>query len=149
MRNILVATLALAPVLVHAQTLSPVRSGASAPVLESKLVSPGAVNGAAAASLVKTPVLVKPRLIKSFAVLEDPNLQDASARARERCVTVSMSVTEQGVPTDLKIVESDDPMINRNVLESVAQYRFAPASLHEKPIEVPLVLKLHVVPESR
>ena len=149
MRNILMATLVLAPVLVHAQAPSPAQPGAQTPVLESRLVSPSAVNPAASAAVVPpTSVLLEPKLIKWSDIAEDQHVSDDGARYHERAITVSMIVNEKGLPTDLKIVNSDDPLLNQEVLEAVAQYRFAPATLNSKPTAVPLSLKIRVLPKA-
>lgn len=149
MRNILMATLVLAPVLVHAQAPSPAQPGAQTPVLESRLVSPGAVNGAAAAKVgPPTSILLEPKLIKWTNVAIDRHASDDDALYQEHAVTVSMIVNEKGIPTDLKIVDSEDPRLNNGVLDAVAQYRFTPASLNSKATAVPLSLKVHVVPQA-
>lgn len=148
MRNILMATLALAPVLVHAQSQSPAQArGANAPVLESRLVTPKATDGAAAPSAIH-PIsnLLQPKLTKWANIAEDEHNWN-SPRYQASTVTVSMTVTEKGVPTDLKVVDSQDPLLNRSVLDAVANYRFAPASLDSKPTAVPLLLTVRVLPE--
>jgi TonB family protein len=148
MRNILMATLALAPVLVHAQSQSPAQpSGASAPVLESRLVTPNAANGAAASSTIHISNLLQPKLTKWTNIAIDEHNWN-SPRYQTSTVTVSMTVTEQGVPTDLKVVDSEDPLLNRSVLDAVANYRFAPASLDSRPTAVPLLLTVRVLPEK-
>jgi len=150
MRTILMATLALAPALVHAQSQSPAPTrNPNAQVLESKLVTPNAVDSAAASNAVlPTSTLLAPKLIKWSNVTEDRSWQIAGPD-HERTFAVSMTVTESGVPTDLKIVDSEDPMLNRSVLDAVANYRFTPASLDSKPTSVPMVLTVRVVPQTR
>ena len=150
MRTILMATLALAPVLVHAQSQSPAQTrNTPAQVLESKLVAPNAVDNAAASSaIVPTSTLLAPRLIKWTNVTEDRSWQVAGPD-HQRTFAVSMTVTESGVPTDLKIVDSEDPRLNRSVLDAVANYRFTPASLDSRPTSVPLMLTVRVVPQTR
>jgi len=147
MRTFLVATLALVPVLVHAQAPSPAQPGAQTPVLESKLVAPAAVNDASP-SAISTADLLGPRLIKWSKITEDNSLPD-SLRQQERSFAVSMTIDAQGIPADLKIVDSDDPLLNRAVLDAVANYRFTPASLDSRPTAVPLVLKVHVIPTAQ
>jgi TonB family protein len=150
MRTILMATLVLAPVLVHAQSQSSVQPrGANAPVLESRLVAPNAVESAPSANTTAvTSNLIQPKLIK-WANITLPGRNWNSTRIVERVVTVSLTVTEDGVPTNLKIVDSADPQLNRSVLEAVANYRFSPASLDSKPTAIPMVLKVRVVPPSK
>src|SRR5580698_940156 len=133
MRNMLVAALVLPPLLLHAQTQSGAQAGTHAPVLESRLVTPTAVDSAASGNIVPaTSSLLQPRLLKwSNITLDD--LRDDSLSNRERSVTVAMTVDEQGVPSHVRVVDSDDPLINRGVLDAVAQYRFTPASFDSKP----------------
>lgn len=146
MRNILVATLVLSPVLLHAQTQSTAQTGTHAPVLESRLVSPKAVDSAASANVVlATSSLLEPRLVKWSNIAVDQMWEDSRINDN-RTVTVSMTVDEQGVPSHLKIVDSDDPLINRGVLDAVADYRFTPAVYDKKPTAMPVVLMVHVVP---
>ena len=85
MRTILMATLALAPVLVHAQSQSPAQpGGANAPVLESKLVTPNAADGAAASSTIR-PIsnLLQPKLIKWTNIAEDEHNSDRATLSGE------------------------------------------------------------------
>ena len=146
MRNILVATLVLSPVLLHAQTQSTAQTGSHAPVLESRLVSPKAANSAAPANAVPaTSSLLQPHLAKWSNVVID-QMRDDSRINENRTVTVSMTVDEQGVPSHLKILDSDDPLINRGVLDAVADYRFTPAVYDKKATAMPVVLTVHVVP---
>ena len=150
MRIVLMATLALAPVLVHAQSQSPAPAqNTNAPVLESKLVAPGSAKSAAVPSALRaTSTLLEPKLIKWANVTEDRNWEEALSD-HERLFTVSMTVTESGVPTDLKVLNSENPLLNRSVLDAVANYRFTPASLNSKPTAVPLVLTVRVLPQTR
>lgn len=151
MRTILMATLALAPVLVHAQSQSPAQPrGANAQVLESKLITPKAVESASAANTTQVVPsnLLAPKLIKWTAIRDDRREWNTT-RLHESCVTVSMTVTEQGVPADLKVVDSEDPLLNRSVLDAVANYRFTPGTLDSRPTAIPLLLKVHVLPDSK
>jgi len=150
MRTILMATLALAPVLVQAQSQSPVQPrGANAPVLESKLVAPKTADSAPSATATPpTYNLIEPKLIK-WANITLAGRNWNTARFAESVVTVSITVTEDGVPTNLKIADSDDPTLNRSVLDAVADYRFTPASLDSKPTAIPLLLKVRVLPQTK
>jgi len=150
MRTILMATLALAPVLVHAQSQSPAQTpNSNAQVLESKLVTPAAVDGAGSGSAIHPiSTLLLPKLIRWTNVTEDRNWQDAAPQ-QEHWFTVAMTVTESGVPANLKIVDSENPLLNRSVLDAVANYRFTPASLDSKPTSVPMVLKVRVLPATK
>lgn len=149
MRTILMATLALAPVLVHAQSQSPAQPrGANTPVLESKLVTPNAVDGAPSANVTQlTSHFLQPKLVKWANIKEDQYSWN-TPRYQVRSVTVSMTVTEKGVPADLKIVKSEDPLLNHNVLDAVASYRFTPASLDSRATAMPLLLTVRVLPPT-
>lgn len=148
MRTLVMATLALAPVLVHAQAQSPAQPrGAQAPVLEAKLISPQPMEGLAAApsAVSTTSVFVQPRLIKWADVVADHDaLTLSSANNNERSVVVSMTVSADGVPSDLKIVDSEDPLLNDSVLNAVSHYRFSPASLDSRPTSAPVTLRVKV-----
>jgi hypothetical protein len=144
MRNTILAIFALAPVLVHAQAQSPAQPrGAQAAVLESKLVSPP-VEGAASPIVGHASALVQPKLIKWSDVEVDPG-RSMILPDHKASFTVSMTVTAEGVPTHLKIVDSDIPPMNRNVLDAVAQYRFTRPSVDSRPASMPLILTVHVL----
>jgi hypothetical protein len=148
MRTILMATLALAP-LVHAQGQSSSQPrGANAPVLESKLVSPKPVDGASPNVIQPASSFHEPKLIKWTNITEDQRQLEDNWRSNERKVTVSMTVTETGVPTHLKVIDSNDPLLNHSVMDAVTHYRFTPASLDSKPTAVPLVLTVRVLPAT-
>jgi hypothetical protein len=146
MRNILVAALALAPALVYAQAPSPAQPrGAQAPMLESKLVSPQPVEGAASPNaLHSVSILVGPKLIKWSNIQVDESALTAYPNHHDRSLVLSMNVSAAGVPTDVKVVNSDDPLLNNSVVSAVSSYRFTPASLNSKPTSVPLMLKVKV-----
>jgi TonB family protein len=148
MRNILMATLALTPALlsVQAQTPAQPRSDQSA-VLQSRLVAPAGIEAAATGAVinpVRISSLQEPKLIKSGPVVQDASEWGTSAGV-SRHVTVAMTVDERGVPSDLKVLDSGDPLLNQAVLDAVARYRFSPAKLNATPIAVPMVLKVNVV----
>ena len=151
MRNLLVATLALSPVLLHAQAPSPAPArGDQAPVLQSKLLSPGAVTPAAAGSVahplrISTGV-VAPRVLKTVDVVEEHEDWRPKVLHEERQVVVDLVVDAQGFPTEIKVVGPADEVLNREVAKSVTQYRFTPGTLNSIPTAVPLTLKINVKP---
>lgn len=55
-----------------------------------------------------------------------------------------MIVDETGKPTDLTIIRSLGPEMDRNVLKAVNQYRFKPGTLSNQPTEVPVNLEIVV-----
>ena len=53
-----------------------------------------------------------------------------------------MTVDASGKPTDLKIVQSVNSVMDRNVLNAVSQYRFTPGTLDNQPAAVPVNLSI-------
>ena len=53
-----------------------------------------------------------------------------------------MTVDASGKPTDLKIVQSVNSVMDRNVLNAVSQYRFTPGTLDNQPTAVPVNLAI-------
>jgi TonB family C-terminal domain len=146
MRKALLATLALSPVLLHAQANSPAQ-------LESKLSAP--VIGAAAdrGTIVSKPLRVstgvaKPRLIHQVQVNTD-NVWPLTAASISRTVVVGMTVDKNGVPTDLKIIRSAGPELDHNVLAAVAQYRFKPGTVSDQPVDFPVNLEMTLLSPAR
>jgi TonB family protein len=143
MRRIIVATLLLSPMFVHAQANSPAQPKTS--TLESKLVQPATFgsesdNNAAGTT---TPVRVStgvnaPKLVYTVAVESDADFTAAGRFART--AVVSLTVDPSGKPSDLKIVQSVNPIMDKNVLAAVSQYRFAPGTLDNQPTSVPVNL---------
>jgi TonB family protein len=147
MRKVIVATLALTPMLLHAQANSPAKTQSSptSSTLQSKLVQPGELNGSEAAHVaaplrVSTGV-VAPKLIHTIAVESDPDLSPFGFNT-ERKTTVEMVVDATGKPTDLKIVRSLGPTMDKHVLVAVSQYRFTPGTLDGQPAPVPVNLEV-------
>jgi TonB family protein len=145
MRKALLATLALSPVLLHAQANSPAQ-------LESRLAAPapiGADRGTATVKPLRVSTGVQaPKLIHSVYVSSD-NTWPWAVIGATRTVTVNMIVDANGVPTDLKIVKSAGPELDHNVLVAVAQYRFKPGTVSGKPVDFPLNLQLNLLSPAR
>jgi TonB family protein len=151
MRSVIVATLALTPMLLHAQANSPAKtqSSGTSTTLQSKLVQPKEL-GASEADHGTSPVristgVVGPKLISTVQIESD---SEATPRgfSTERQTAVEMTVDANGKPSDLKIVGSLGPQMDHNVLAAVSQYRFKPGTLNGQPTAVPL--NLHVVLRS-
>jgi TonB family protein len=136
MRNVIAASLALFfPVLVHAQTNSSAQPQAPN-TLQSKLAAP-AVFGAAASSTpsglrVSTGV-VAPKLISTVDIISDRSAAYETP-TNDRKIVLSMIVDKDGKPTDLKVVQSVNPVMDHNVLVAVKQYRFRPATVDNQPV---------------
>ena len=148
MRKVIVASLALFPMLLHAQANSPAQPQASSnqPNLQSRLIEPKALGAgsdstnAAAPARISTGV-VAPKLTHSLYIPLDADLA-WRALPTERTSVVEMIVNADGKPSDLKIVESVNPVMDKNVLEAVSQYRFKPGTLDDQPTAVPVTLRI-------
>ena len=152
MRKVIVATLALTPMLLHAQANSPAKTQSPSPsssTLQSKLVQPAEINGSEAAHIT-APVRVStgvgaPKLIHTVAIESDSTWVPTGFTSNRNTV-VEMTVDATGKPSDLKIVKSLGPVMDHNVLAAVGQYRFTPGTLDGAPTAVPV--NLHVVLRS-
>jgi TonB family protein len=148
MRKVIVATLALTPMLLHAQANSPVQPQASAPAtLQSKLVKPNdltAEPGAAATTTTPTRIstgVVAPKLIYTVNV-EATSDYAPGGFLNDRKAVVAMNVDKNGVPSDLKIIKSVSPRMDKNLLVAVSKYRFKPATLDGAPTPIQLNLEV-------
>jgi TonB family protein len=138
----LLATLALSPVLLHAQTAAP------APQLQAHLNgAPLAAAATAAAGTTSSPRIstgvVPPHLIHTVDIASTRSLEWTVA-GPERTAEVSMTVDATGKPTAVKIVKSAGVDLDPNVLEAVSQYRFTPATVSNQaaPMEVDLTINV-------
>jgi TonB family protein len=144
MRKVLVAALALSPVMLHAQATSPAQPQAST-VLESKLSPAPALNSVTPSAPIRVSTgVIAPKLIKAVDVA--PTSQDWAWRVSgiNRTAVVTMLVDENGVPSNLKIVRSAGSGIDENVIAAVKQYRFQPGLLNHSPIAVPVSLTVTI-----
>jgi outer membrane biosynthesis protein TonB len=152
MRKVIVATLALTPMLLHAQANSPAQTqpSPSSSTLQSKLIQPKDFDASAAdhSTTHVTPLristgVVAPKLISTVQIESDSE-SDAMPRGFniERKTVVEMTVDATGKPSDLKIVRSLGPVMDHNVLAAVGQYRFAPGTLDGEPTAVPVNLEV-------
>ena len=153
MRKVIVATLALTPMLLHAQANSPAQtpSSATAP-LHSKLIQPKEFNSSEADHGTVTPLristgVVAPKLIRTVQIESDSDRP--SAFRIERKTKVAMTVDATGKPFELKIVQSLGPVMDRNVLAAVSQYRFTPGTLDGTPTAVPVNLEVVLRDQAR
>jgi len=144
MRRILMATLALSPMLLHAQASSPAKTQAPASNLRSEVVAP-AFGGSESdrGSVTAAPIRIStgvnaPKLVYTVAVASDADF--VSMAQFDRTAIVEMTVDPSGKPMDLKIIQSVNPVMDRNVLNAVSQYRFTPGTLDDQPTAVPVNL---------
>jgi TonB family protein len=136
----LLATLALSPVLLHAQT------AATAPQLEARLDGAQPVAAAAAGSATSFRVstgVVPPHLVHTVDIASTPDWEWTVA-GPERTAEVSMTVDATGKPTDVKIVKSAGDDLDKSVLAAVNQYRFTPATVSNQaaPMNVDLTINV-------
>jgi TonB family protein len=148
MRKVIVATLALTPMLLHAQANSPAQTQSSpaSTTLQSKLVQPKEINASEAVAHVTTPVRIStgvgaPKLIHTVAIESDSDWIP-SGFAFDRKTVVEMTVDAAGKPSNLKILQSLGPVMDHNVLAAVSQYRFKPGTLDGAPTNVPVNLQV-------
>lgn len=146
MRKVIVATLALTPMLLHAQANSPAQTPSTVPApLHSKLIQPKEFNSSEADHGTVTPIristgVVAPKLISTVQIESDSDR--TSAFPVERKTKVAMTVDATGKPSELKIVQSLGPVMDKNVLAAVSRYRFAPGTLDGTPTAVPVDLEV-------
>jgi TonB family protein len=141
MRTLILATLALSPMLIHAQANSPAQPQTQ--TLQSRLEQPNDFagdRGTAATPRVSTGV-VAPKLTYTTDI---PKTDEWSVRRSvvDKKVVVEMTVDAKGVPSDLKVVNSLGADMDKNVLSAVSQYRFRPGTLDNQPTAVPLKLEI-------
>jgi TonB family protein len=140
MRRVIMATLLLSPALLHAQAKSPAQPQTS--TLQAKLSQPAFGSEAAdTTNSVRVSTGVNaPKLVHTVDVQSD---YDFTAAARfERTAVVSLTVDPTGKPSDLKIVQSVNPIMDKNVLAAVSQYRFTPGTLDNQPTAIPVHLEV-------
>ena len=148
MRKVIVATLALTPMLLHAQANSPAQTQSSpaSSTLQSKLVQPKELNASEAVASTTSPLRIStgvgaPKLIHTVAIESDSDWIP-SGFTFDRKTVVEMTVDATGKPSDLKIIQSLGPVMDHNVLAAVSQYRFTPGTLDGAPTNVPVNLQV-------
>jgi periplasmic protein TonB len=136
MRRILVSTLFLSTVLVHAQT-STQGQGAT---LEARNNAASAVAPATDASIPTTARRVStgvtfPKLISSRSLsLSAADFPTADVTAQH--VVVAFRVDENGAPQNVHLLKSVNQSIDEQVMSAVRQYRFEPGMLDNQKVAV-------------
>jgi len=157
------ATLLLSPLAImmtqapqlHAQALT--QATQTAPVLQSSLIQPKGIrlSAAAAAAVPDTKTgavrvstgVVAPKLVKTVGI-EANTIRATGSTPAEHEVVVAMIVDETGKPTNLKIVQSSDALLDERVLSAVQQYRWQPGSVSGQIVAVPVNLRIMVQEKS-
>lgn len=150
MRKVIAATLALTPMLLHAQVNSPAQTQTSgtSTTLQSKLVQPKDLNsseadrGTAHVTTSRISTGVTPPKLISTVQIESDSIATSRGFNLERKTVVAMMVDATGKPSDLKILHSLGSVMDRNVLAAVSQYRFTPGTLDGHPTTVPVDLEV-------
>ena len=143
MRKVILATLALSPMLLHAQANTPAQPQAS--TLQSRLEQPNdfaADRGVGTSTPLHVSTgVVAPKLVRATSIASTDEWYTRRS-AFDKKVVVEMLVSEKGIPSDLKVVDSLGVEMDKNVLDAVSQYRFKPGTLDSKPAAVPLKLEI-------
>jgi TonB family protein len=83
--------------------------------------------------------IIRPKLIHS---VEAEFSDEARRRRIEGTVLVSFTVSEQGLPIDMRIVKSVGYGLDEQALQAVNQYRFEPALQDGKPVPAPMSVEV-------
>ena len=143
MKRTIVAILALSPVLAFAQTNSPAqpRSTQLAEVhAPANLPASSSADRAATASTIRVSTgVTSPHVVSAVNFVAT---QNRNTIAVEKKVIVNLTVDETGKPVDLSIAQSAGDILDKDVLATVAQYRFKPGTLDGIPTVVPVKLQV-------
>ena len=122
MRTI-VAILAMSPALFAAQAQSPAQPG-STPTLQASLTRPAVANArqpVVPAARISADVVL-PKLLYMAPYVE--TISPGTATRPLRTVIVDFTVDAQGRPESVKVLESNAPLANRSVVDSVSHFRY-------------------------
>lgn len=145
MRQALLATLFLSPVLLHAQANSPAQTQIALAARPAAPAEAGAADRGTAAKTVRISTgVVAPKLVYSVSVSSEGTNPWTNV-AMDKTVTVNMVVDATGKPTHLKIVKSAGPVVDHNVLAAVGQYRFEPGTVSNQAVSFPLNLEVNLI----
>jgi TonB family protein len=152
MRKVIVTALALFPMLLHAQANTPAKtqSSSAASTLQAELGRPMEFSAAVNTTRSATPAATPPRVSTGVVAPKLLSTVDISSEGinaipgiRKKYV-LEMTVDKNGEPSNVKIVESTGPTMDKNVLEAVRQYRFKPGTLDHQPVSFPVSLAIVV-----
>ena len=148
MKRTLVAILALSPVLAFAQTNAPAQPR-STPVLQSKAVAPASLlaatssaDRAATASTLRVSTGVTPPHVIHTVDFVTAGARTERLVAAPQTVVVDLNVDETGKPTSLSIAKSAGAVLDHDVIATVSQYRFQPATLDGQPTAISVKLQV-------
>lgn len=103
-------------------------------------------NAAPQATSPDTPVKAGPDVVPPVLVHSVEPKFPRQLRVANTAVIVSVGLTidRDGKPINLHIVKSSDPNFDKMSMDTVAKYRFKPATLHGQPIPVELVVQVNL-----
>lgn len=152
MRPIIIAALALSPVLLHAQAIlpAPPQLSVKAPALEAKLT---AANPTAEKSVTEDVSvtqriftgIVPPKIVYAAEVPAGLSTKQWIGAGKYRSAVVELVVDESGKPSALKLVQSAGTDLDGGVLQSVSHYRFTPGTVSSKTVAMPMTLTINVL----
>jgi TonB family protein len=83
-----------------------------------------------------------PRLTRAVEVqLSDSEL---AAQPAVSSVVVRATIDANGTPRNLTVAHSAGAMLDKKALEAVSQYRFAPATRDNEPVEAPVTISIKI-----
>jgi TonB family protein len=120
--------------------LKPVAAAAPSPAFETKASEPLPL-----IAELGDPGVLPPRKISG----EFARYPEAARRRKvSGVVTVSMVISESGVPEELQVVESGGPLLDEAVLKAVSAWRFEPPSRDGRPVRLRYRMRQHFRLES-
>jgi len=144
MRLNFLATLVLAPALLHAQASPQQNAG----TLEARAVTPAALPAAAPAPTTSKTLRVSTGVQQPVIVHNAPVVLEGVKldweHPQDNKVVLALSIDDKGTVQDLTVLKSYNKSLDERVLTAVRQYRFKPATLDNQPIPVRLELAVVV-----
>ena len=106
-----------------------------APTAESALESSTSPSQSAEPAVyqIGTKGLTEPRLIKRGEFVRPPG---APPKNVETLVVLGLVINERGVPTEIKVLKSDNDLLSAETIKGVSQWRWDPAKLDGKPVSI-------------
>ena len=155
--KLVVAVLALSPLMLHAKAITPAQPQvvSSVPGLQAKLERPlqlfvasgPDVHPLHAGDRPVSSGVTTPKLIHSVGV---ETSSDSLCLENNNCkFVVEMTVDALGKPSDLKMIQSSNVAMDWSVLHAVGKYRFTPAMLNNQRIAMPVDLEVDIDNSSR
>lgn len=139
MRKLTIAILALAPLALQAQAIRPAQP-------QNLMLAAAIAPAAPAAGALLNPVRISTGVIAPVVVhaVEGDSWMLTSYFVGEKTVTLELTVTAKGLPTNVKVLRSVSPDVDRYALAALQQYRFRPATLDGAPVAVDMVMNVKV-----